>query len=60
MDEYVPNIEEGKVRESFNLYQIQIEGLKKGWLIYPKVLNPLTLTIKLKKKVMSTCLKIAP
>ena len=31
-----------------NLYQLQIEGLKKGWQIYPNTLNPLTLTIKKK------------
>ena len=60
VDEYVPNVEDEKVREPFNLYQIQIKGLKKGWLIYPKTLNPLTLIIKLKRKSMSTCLKITP
>ena len=31
-----------------NLYQLQIEALKKGWQIYPNNLNPLTLTIKKK------------
>ena len=37
-----------KAGESFDLYQLQIEGLKEGWFIYPKALNPLALTIKKK------------
>ncbi len=32
-----------------DLYQIQMDGLKKGWLIYPHTLNPLVLTIEKKK-----------
>lgn len=45
-----------------NLYQLQIEGLKTGWLIYPMTLNPLTLTIKRKKTkaAISTRLDIMP
>ena len=35
---------------SIDLYQIQIEGLRKGWLIYPKTLNPLSLTVKRRKQ----------
>ena len=45
----VPKVENKTARGSISLYQLQIEGLKKGWLIYPKTLNPLTLTIKRKK-----------
>lgn len=41
---------ENKAVELFELYQLQIEGLKKGWLIYPKTLNPLTLTIRRKEE----------
>jgi len=36
----------GKV---FDLYQLQIEGLKKGWLIYPCTLEPLSLIVKRKE-----------
>lgn len=36
--------------EPIDLYQMQMEGLKKGWLVYPTCLNPLTLTIKKRKK----------
>lgn len=41
-------IESNKVKLE-NLYQIQMDGLKKGWLIYPNTLNPLTLTIEKRK-----------
>ncbi len=33
-----------------NLYQIQMDALAKGWLIYPSSINPLTLTIEKRKK----------
>lgn len=49
-----------KVEEQFNLYQLQIEGLRKGWLIYPETLNPLTLTIKRKSKEQSMQLYMLP
>jgi hypothetical protein len=39
-----------ELRTTIDLYQLQMEGLKKGWLIYPKTLNPLSLTIKKKKQ----------
>lgn len=29
-----------------DLYQLQIEGLKKGWRIYPQTLEPLSLIIE--------------
>ncbi len=38
----------GKVKLE-NLYQIQMDGLKRGWLIYPSTLNPLALTIEKRK-----------
>lgn len=45
------NTHETNVKEeNFSLYQLQIEGLKNGWLIYPKTLNPLTLTIRRKEQ----------
>jgi len=43
--------------EVFNLYQLQIEGLKTGWLIYPKTLNPLTLTIKRKRQIAASTIR---
>ena len=42
-----------KYEKTFNLYQLQIEGLRKGWLIYPRIFNPLTLIIKKKSRVTS-------
>ena len=44
----VPKI--NKQREPFNLYQLQIDGLKSGWHIFPKMSDTLTLTIKKKKE----------
>ncbi|MCJ7631850.1 hypothetical protein MUP77_05570 [Candidatus Bathyarchaeota archaeon] len=32
------------------LYQLQLDGLKEDWLIYPTLFNPLTLVIKRKTK----------
>ena len=56
----ISNVEDKKARMIFDLYQLQIEGLKKGWLIYPKTLNPLTLIIKRKSKVTLTRLDVTP
>ena len=36
--------------EAVNLYQLQMEGLKSGLIIYPKTLEPLTLVIRKREK----------
>ncbi len=41
---------ENGAHKILDLYQLQMEGLKRGLLIYPTTLNPLTLTIKRKKE----------
>ena len=40
------SVKKSKVGEVLNLHQLQIDGLRKGWLIYPKTLKPLILTIR--------------
>jgi len=55
-----PKAEEKPLREPINLYQLQIEGLKEGWLIYPETLNPLVLTIKRKKEKANPLAWIEP
>ena len=42
-----PNTENNQTKQS--ILQLQLDGLKEGWLIYVKTLNPLTLTIRKKE-----------
>lgn len=44
----IPNTNRSK--ETFDLYQLQVNATKEGWLIYPQTLNPLTITIRKKKE----------
>ncbi len=40
-------VENNQTKQS--ILQLQLDGLKEGWLIYVKTLNPLTLTIRKKE-----------